>query len=321
MKRPLTVCRNTLMFKACRANSVEIKGVVFLKKCVFIGMILLCFLSSSVFGEDDIVLARIGQRTITSGDLQKIIGSYTDEQQQAFEQVPENKVKLLQRLVEELVLSAEARKLGIDRDSVVRERVERLVNSQLATELLKREVTDKIKVTDSDARIYYELNKDDFKAPETVRARHILVNAGKTATEDEKEKAREKAEGLLKRLKDGEAFDKLASEFSDDTASKAKGGDLGFFEKGKMIPAFESALVSLKPGEMSGIIETRFGYHIIKLEERKDAHIRPFEEVKKQITEKLLKDFTNSKTNDYIETLIKTEKVEVYPQRALKGTK
>ncbi len=284
-------------------------------------MLLLCFITSSVFATDDIVLARIGDRKITMGDLQRTIGSYTAEQQEAFKQDPQNSVMLLQRLVEDMVLSEEARKLGIDRDPAVREQIEQLINRQLAIELLKREVADKITVTDSDARLYYDLHKDDFKVPETQRARHILIKVGKTATEAERKTAREKAEGLLKRLKDGEDFGKLASEFSDDTASKARGGDLGFFEKGKMIPEFEAALVSLKPGELSGIVETKFGYHIIKLEEKKDSHMLPFEAVKKQITEKLIKDFTKSKTNDYIETLIKAAKVEVYPERVVKGTK
>jgi len=309
------------MYKVCRANSSEITRGGLMKKCVLISMILLAFITSGVFGEDDAVLARIGERKITAGDLQRNIRNHTAEQQEAFEQAPENKIRLLKKLVQETALSEEARKLGIDREPAVRERIELLVNSQLATELLKREVADKIEVTDSDARIHYDLHKDDFKIPETVRARHILILAGKAAAENEKKTAREKAEGLLKRLKDGEDFEKLASELSDDTASKERGGDLGFFERRTMIPEFGAALVSLKPGELSGIVETKFGYHIIKLEEKRDSYIRPFEEVKKQITEKLLKDFKSSKITEYIETLIKDAKVEFYPERALKGTK
>ena len=84
-------------------------------------------------------------------------------------------------------------------------------------------------MTDSDARTYYDLHKDNFRVPETQRARHILIQVGKTATEDERKTAREKAEGLLKKLKDGEDFGKLASEFSDDTASKAKGEFLAVY--------------------------------------------------------------------------------------------
>lgn len=264
---------------------------------------------------DDEVLAKAGDKRITLSELNRIIGYYTPEQQQAIKSNPENKVKLLQKLIQEKVLAADAKRLGIDKDPGIREQLEILTNNQLASELLKREVADKISVSDEEARIYYQLHKDDYKVPETVRVRHILVKAGKGANEETQKAAFEKAESLLKRIRAGEDFGKVAEEASDDTGSKGKGGDLGFFPKGRLIPEFEKAAFALKPGEVSDIVETKYGYHIIKCEEKRPAGVLPFEDAKKGIIERILRETTSSKVKEYAEKRMAEEKAEFFLER------
>lgn len=127
---------------------------------------------------------------------------------------------------------------------------------------------------ESYARSVYLAKPERLQSPEQIRARHLLVSKN---TPD----AKLKAEELLKQLQGGADFAALAKEKSDDTGSGARGGDLGLFARGRMVPAFEDAAFALqKPGELSGVVETQFGYHIIQLVERKPAGQRSFDDVK-----------------------------------------
>lgn len=126
----------------------------------------------------------------------------------------------------------------------------------------------------------YTANKDRYKQPEQIHAAHILI---KTGTERSKEEARKLAEEVLVKAKAGEPFEELARQYSEDTSAK-KGGDLGFFAKGRMVKPFEEAAFALaEPGQLSDPVETQFGFHIIKLLERKPEHMLSFEEVKPQL--------------------------------------
>jgi peptidyl-prolyl cis-trans isomerase C len=283
--------------------------------CICISLVICILCAGLAVAGDDIVLARAGDDRITLSDLNRVIGYYTPEQQEAFKGNVENKVRLIKKLIQERVLAADARRLGIDKDPGVREQLDILTNNVLASELLKREVADKIGVSDAEARIYYQLHKDEYKMPETVRVRHILVKTGQGAAEDEMKAAREKAESLLKRVRAGEDFAKLAQEASDDAGSKGKGGEIGFFPRGRMVPEFEKVAFALKPGEVSGVVETKFGYHIIKCEELKPEGAVQFEEAKKGIIEKILKETRTSKVKEYVEKRTAEENVEIYSDR------
>jgi peptidyl-prolyl cis-trans isomerase D len=138
--------------------------------------------------------------------------------------------------------------------------------------------------TDGEVAEYYELHKDErFTEPEEVRARHILVKVAPDATAEAREAARKKAADLLARVKSGEDFAALASAHSDDPGSAANGGDLGFFPHGRMTPAFENAAFELQPGAVSDLVETPFGFHIIKVEERREATTKPLTAVRDEI--------------------------------------
>lgn len=164
--------------------------------------------------------------------------------------------------------------------------------------------------TEAEAKEFYDKNPDKFQQPETVRASHILVMAEQNADEAKKKSARAKIDGILKRVKAGEDFAKLAKENSDD-GSKDQGGDLGFFEQGRMVPAFDKVAFSLKPGEISDVVTTEFGYHIIKVAERKPASVVAYDEVKPRIVEYLSNQKKQARGQAFIEEAKKKAKIEV----------
>ena len=165
--------------------------------------------------------------------------------------------------------------------------------------LLEQEVVNKITIPDADVQKFYNENKDKFKMPETYHASHILIAVDPQAKAEEKQKAREKAEAIRKKLVAGEDFAALAKAESS-CPSKEKGGDLGTFGKGEMVAEFEKATAALKPGELSEVVETQFGYHIIKLVEKKDGGVAKFEEVKDKIANYLKQNATQKAVQDYI---------------------
>ena len=126
-----------------------------------------------------------------------------------------------------------------------------------------------------------------------------------------KQQARAKAQQVLKEVRAGGDFAKLAAENSNDPGSAAKGGDLGFFPKGQMEPAFDTAVFALKPGAVSGIVETSFGFHIIKVLERRPARTAPFEEVSGQIKEFLTGKQRDAKLSEFADQAIAKRKVEM----------
>ncbi len=138
------------------------------------------------------------------------------------------------------------------------------------------------KVSDAELRKEYQDSIDSFRTPERVRIRHILIKTqGKPKEEAPQLKA--KAEDLLKQLKGGADFAELAKKNSEDPGSAAKGGELDWVTRGQMVPNFEKAAFSLKPGELSGVVETEYGYHILQCEDRQDAHTQTFEEARPQL--------------------------------------
>jgi len=137
-------------------------------------------------------------------------------------------------------------------------------------------------VTDKDISDYYEANKEKYVEPEQVRARHILVKVTPDATDAQKSAAKEKIQGILDKVKNGGDFAELAKENSDCPSSQ-QGGDLGFFSRGQMVKPFEDATFALEPDGISDIVETEFGHHIIKFEEKKPGKQLTLEEVKSKI--------------------------------------
>lgn len=180
----------------------------------------------------------------------------------------------------------------------------------IITNFVEKSIIPTVKVSEEDARKFYDQNPDKFTRPETVKASHILVGVDEKATADEKKAAREKAEKLRKELAGGADFAALAKGNSTCPSSQ-QGGDLGYFGKGQMVPAFEKAAFALKPGEISDVVETQFGFHIIKLTDKKAAEKVDFKEAQPRIEEFLKNQKVGSAVNDYLTEARKTAKIDM----------
>ncbi len=167
-----------------------------------------------------------------------------------------------------------------------------------------------VQVTDQAARSFYDQNPEKFRRDEAVRASHILIGVDAKATDAEKKASREKIEKLRKELAAGADFAALAKANSTCPSSQ-QGGDLGFFGKGQMVPSFEKAAFGLKPGEVSAVVETQFGYHLIKLAEKKAAEAVAFDEAKPRIIEFLKGQKINGAVADFLTEARKTAKIEI----------
>jgi peptidyl-prolyl cis-trans isomerase C len=176
---------------------------------------------------------------------------------------------------------------------------------------IEKQVSSKITITTEQARKFYDENLDKFKKPESTRASHILVGVDPKATAEEKQKAKQKADDLLKQVKGGADFAELAKKESTCPSSK-NGGDLGEFGRGQMVKPFEDAAFGLKPGEVSGVVETQFGYHIIKATGKDAGGTAPFDEVKGKIEEYLKGTEVQKQVVAKVEELKKSAKIE-YP--------
>ena len=146
---------------------------------------------------------------------------------------------------------------------------------------------EKEDVTPEEVEQEYLMNKERFTQEHQVSARHILITLDKEKGSEGEESARKKAEDIKKRIEQGEDFAQLAEQFSQDTGTASKGGDLGFFNKGQMVKSFEEAAFSLKPGEISPVVKTQFGFHIIKVEAIKEEETQSLEEVRSTLEEEL----------------------------------
>jgi parvulin-like peptidyl-prolyl isomerase len=185
----------------------------------------------------------------------------------------------------------------------------------LSREYLAKVVMPEAKVSEADLKEYYTQNKQSLGIPEQVRARHILFKVDPAASQDEKEKARERAQAVLKRVQAGEDFAKLAAAHSDDAGSKAKGGDLGYFTPGQMVPEFEGVAFYTEPGKISDVVETKYGYHIIKVVDHTDARERSFGEMKNYIREKLHQQLVMFKVQKFIRQATENAGLQVYADR------
>ncbi len=191
---------------------------------------------------------------------------------------------------------------------------EAIIKSQIKTEMAIRELIDrqfskKVTVSDEEAKSYYNNHLDSFKQPEQIRASHILIKVDPQANELEKEKARKRLIEIKERLQKGEDFATLAKEFSQCPSGK-NGGDLGYFKRGQMVKPFEEAAFALEPGEISDVVETRFGYHLIKVFEKKPTSTIAYVDIREKIKEFLKKEKTKKEVEQYIKNLKEKAKVE-----------
>lgn len=166
-------------------------------------------------------------------------------------------------------------------------------------------------VTDEELDAYYRSNQQRLTLPEQVRVRHILLTWKPLGTPDDRAAIRKQMTPIIKQARSGEDFAALAREYSDDLATARNGGDTGFFHRGQMAPAFESVAFALQPGEISDLVETPFGVHIMRLEERKESLLLPIDEVREQLRDYIRQERMEAAVEQEIELLQQQAAVEI----------
>ena len=212
---------------------------------------------------------------------------------------PERRKQFLETFVLTRLLVKDAKSRGLDKDeeiqSKLREQEDRLILQKVFEDL-----QGTITISDEEAEAYYGANQEEFSTTE-IRASHILVEDEASA-----------GEVLVKVRENPESFAKLAKEISKDGGTASKGGDLGFFGRGRMVPAFEQAAFALKePGDISEVVKSPFGNHIIMLTEKKVGEPRPLDQVKEQIRAKLISEQREKKMEAYFEQLKADAKMRI----------
>lgn len=223
----------------------------------------------------DTVVATVDGVNVTEADLDLALADL-DEQ---FARLPQEqrRAAALSALVEIKLLANEAKSKGLDKDPDYVRRMDFLVERSLHAQTIQKEVTDKI--TDEEMRARYDKEMAAKPPGNEVKARHILV------------KTKEEAQAIVKDLDAGKKFEDIANEKTTDPSGKGIGGDLGYFSAGQMVPEFEKAAFALNPGEYTKEpVQTQFGFHIIKVDDKRQQQPLAFDEVKDQVKNLVLRD-------------------------------
>jgi len=186
------------------------------------------------------------------------------------------------------------------------------IEKALATEkFVVDKFVDKATVPEKEIKDYYDNHPDRFKQPEQVQASHILIKVKPDATEAEQAEALKKIKDVQEKQKKGEDFAELAKAHSQ-CPSSSKGGDLGYFGRGQMVPPFEEAAFNMKSGEVSDIVKTQFGYHLIKVADKKPESTIPFDEIKERLGQYLKQEKVQKEVREFVDKLRKEAKVETF---------
>ena len=242
------------------------------------------------------VLARIDQKDVITrkdfdGRIAKLPKRYQDF-------VNKNKKEFLDELVIDKLLYKEALRKNLQNDKEVKEVYEEAQKKILIARLLKDEVEDKVVLSDEEIIGYYKANSEQFSSPEVLRASHILV------------KTQEEAKDVLAELSGGRNFEDLARARSIDPSGKS-GGDVGYFTREQLVPEIEEACFNMQVGEISGIVKTQFGYHVIKLTERKEPRVKNLSEVRDAVEQSLGRRKKKAHFNEFVSRLKEKSKITI----------
>jgi parvulin-like peptidyl-prolyl isomerase len=293
----------------------------------------------------DRVVAVVNQEIITFSEVEKWVKPLreqiiTEDRLERREQLHEIYRKVLERLIDEKLIDQEVKKNGIKisskeveaiveevkrRNAATQEDLEKVLAVEgLTIEAYKKQIEKglqrkklinwsvkvEIKVGEKELRDFYQKNIDRYRPNESYRPGHILFVVPKEATPEEVKEIKKKCQAVFEKIKGGHDFGEMAILYSQDASNKDR-GDLGYFKKGELFPALEKEALRLKVGEVSGIVRTEFGFHIIKLLDRKGAEPLPFEEVKERILADYYESEMEKAFKQYLSTLKEKSIIEI----------
>ena len=236
---------------------------------------------------------------------------FQESKKQEIEVKPETVTEQLAAVKQRFPSEAEFKK-ALEENKLTESKIKADIERDLAIQqLLDKEVDQKVKITDDESKAFYDSNPQLFQQPERVRASHILIKVDQGASEEKKTEARKKIKVIQEKLQKGEDFGELAKLHSEGP-SAPKGGDLNFFGRGQMVKPFEDAAFDLKPNETSDIVETQFGYHLIKVFEKQPAKKIAYADVKDRINKHLQDQKLRTERQLYFDRLKKDAKIEKF---------
>ncbi|MBL7072262.1 MAG: peptidylprolyl isomerase [Candidatus Omnitrophica bacterium] len=262
------------------------KKYIFLSLCVA-GCVMLAFAGCRKTAQKSAVLASIGSSKITMADFNERIANLPAQYREI---IRKRKKEYLDELVNNTLLYQEALRKKVSSEKEVRKVIEEARKKILVARLLKDEIDDVIDIEEEEIVNFYYANQSKYLEPEVFRASHILVFS------------RSVAKGILSELRKGADFNETAKKRSLDPTAQ-NGGDIGYFAKGQLMPKFEAASAALEIGEVSNVVKTKLGYHIIKLTDRKSPELKPIDEVTTEIRHTLYVTKHKKLFNELIERL------------------
>ena len=319
-----------------------------MKKLVILGFVIWGLaggLSTSEAVVDRIV-AVVNEEVITLSEVDRIIGPFLKEAVRAEDRLERkeqlNRVRrqALDALIEEKLMDREVKKAGIKvtpreveaviddvkkQNKVTQEGLERALAVEgitfeqyktqierkiLRTKLVQWSVKVEPKASEKQLREFYEQNAERYRTPETLRPAHILFGIPREAPSEKVQEVRKKCQEVLDRIRKGEDFGEMALLYSQDPSAKDR-GDLGYFKKGELLPAFEKEFNRLRVGEVGGIIRTEFGFHLIKLLDRRGGTPMPFEEAKAQVQKEYFRSETDRAVRQFITSLKEKSVIDI----------
>lgn len=294
----------------------------------------------------DRIVAVVNNDVITLYELNKMVDAYLDRIAKSARQedreriMAESRAIIMNRMVDDMLVEQEAKKAGI---AVREEDIMASINDTMARRGMKlddlkalllkegssldaykeevkghlmkmrlatREVRAKISVTDEEIGDYYSRHRQIYEGKEAVRLQQILLMLPRDADEETRDRIRAQAETILGKLKKGEPFGLMAARYSQGPAAQT-GGDLGFVEKGTLIPVVDEAAFKLKENELSAVIESSVGFHILRTTDRRGKGVKPLTAVREEIKEEITSEKMEKKLQDWIQELRKKSYVEV----------
>ena len=291
------------------------------------------------------MVAVVNGTIITQGEFDRVLNYELRRAAQSGQQIPDAQMpkienSVLDSLIVGELLFQESKKQGIEvkpetvteQLAVVKQRFpsevefkkaleeNKLTESKIKTDikrdmaiqqLIDKEVDQKVQITDEEGKTFYDTNPQLFQQPERVKASHILIKVDEGASEEQKAEARKKIKEVQQKVQKGEDFAELAKTYSEGP-SAPRGGDLDFFGRGQMVKPFEDAAFSMESNETSDIVETKFGYHLIKVVDKQPAKKIAYADVKDRINKHLKDQKLRTERQLYFDKLKKDAKIEKF---------
>lgn len=292
------------------------------------------------------IVAIVNGDIITLSELSGAFEPYKKKIEESYKAADKEKVmaearlSMLNKLIDNILINQEAKKSGIvisddevtttindvlskqkmkmddliyelaKENSTIEAYKKELKDHLLSMKFLRREIKSRLAVSEEEIGDYYIKHREAYEGKEAVSIRQILILFPKNSNENIKAKLREEMNAIHKRLQNGEPFDALAAQYSQEPAS-ATGGDIGFIEKGSMLPVVDSVAFSLKKDEISGVIESPVGFHIIKVIDKRGAGIKPIVSVREEIKTKIEQEKMDKKYEEWIKDLRSKSIIEI----------